>query len=433
MSETKNKGGWQRPARHLLAVASLLTFAHAASAQVLPGPGAIPFVSQDARDRWQRYVLAKPHKAYAVSETGAWSWKQGFASEEEAKAAALGECERYGAPCFLYAVNHSIVWDKGKLAQPPKHEFPTADALPHVDQAAKDKWQAYVDASGHKAYAIAEDGFWAWKSGANNEEIAKATALNACESKTFPCYLYAVNGLLVWDKAKLGEALKGRVSPLEGTQLVVGRSTFAVPEGAWIVGSSQNRPGGDTSNPVVEAYGHLFGPDGQFKAAFFHSASRAASVNPDAAKGPAWTDGACNRTDAIVADPMHTDARSPECLLLDFVTTPDAAAGYDGKIWRWVRANGVEVRTPIISSTYVKYSGPDFVRIVYWMNPAALRVSSLTQSDPSDSNWNPRHLDARFVERLKAWSYGMAESGRASLEAGVPKVDALPAFPVPDQ
>jgi hypothetical protein len=432
MSETKNKGDWPPPARHLLAVATLLTFAQAVSAQVLPGPGAIPFVAQDARDRWQRYVLAKPHKAYAVSETGAWTWKQGFASEEEAKAAALSECERYGAPCFLYAVNHSVVLDKGKLPGKPKHDLPTADALPHVDQAAKDKWQAYLDASGHKAYAIAEDGSWAWKSGANNEEIARTTALNACESRTFPCYLYAVNGQLVWSKAAPGEALKGRVAPLNGTKLVVGRSTFAVPEGAWIVGSSQNGPGGDTSNPVVEAYGHLFGPDGQFQAAFFHSASRAASVNLDAAKRPAWRDGACSRTDAIVADPMHTDAQSAECLLLDFVTAPEAASGYDGKIWRWVRANGVEVRIPIISSTYVKYSGADFVRIVYWINPAALRVPSLAQSLPS-GNWNPRHLDAGFVERLKAWSYGMAENGRASLEAGVPNIEALPAFPMPDQ
>jgi hypothetical protein len=430
MSESKNKGGRQRLSLHLLAVAGLLTIGHGAIGQVLPGPDAIPFVAQDAKDRWQRYVLAKRHKAYAVSETGAWTWKQGFATEEEAKAAALRECERYGSPCFLYAVNHSILWDKGKFPKKPG-ELPAADALPYVDQAAKDKWQAYVDASAHKAYAVAEDGSWAWKSGANSQEIARTTALNACESRTFPCYLYAVNGMLVWGKTAPGEALKGRVSPLEGTKLVVGRSTFAVPEGAWIVGSSQTRPSGDTSNPVVEAYGHWFGPDGQFKAAFFHSASRA-SVSSDAATGPAWRDGACSRTDAIITDPMHADAKSPECLLLDFVTTPEAASGYDGKIWRWVRANGVEVRIPVISSTYVKYSGADFVRIVYWINPAALRVPSLAQGIPSGSTWNPRHLDARFVERLKAWSYGMAESGRASLEVGVPTLEALPAFPVPD-
>lgn len=432
MSDIKNKGDRRRLALHLLAMTGLVTSGHAAIGQVLPGPDAIPYVTQDARDRWQRYVLAKRHKAYAISRTGAWTWKQGFASEDEAKAAALSECGRFGSPCFLYAVNHSIVWDKDKFPPAPKHGLPAADALPFVDQAAKDKWQAYVDASAHKAYAIAEDGSWAWKSGSNSEEIAKTAALNACESRTFPCYLYAVNGQLVWGKAALGEALKGRVAPLQGTKLVVGRSTFAVPEGAWIVGSSQIRPGGDITNPVVEAYGHWFGPDGQFRAAFFHSARRAVPVKPDAATGPAWTDGACNRTDVIIADPMRADARSPECLMLDFVTTPDSASGYDGKIWRWVRANGVEVRVPVVSSTYVKYSGADFVRIVYWINPAALRVPSIAQSDPSGSNWNPRHLDARFVERLKAWSYGMAESGRASLEAGVPQVQALPAFPVPD-
>jgi hypothetical protein len=348
---------WRRPAARLLAAACLVMIALSAGSQALPGPDAIPYVPKEARERWERYVLARAHKAYAVSETGNWSWRQGFDREEDAKAAALSACELYGSPCFLYAVNHTVVWMKDKFKEPPEHEAPAAGVLP----VAGDK------------------------------------------------------------------ALESSVSPLAGTKLTVGRSTFAVPEGAWVVGSSF------TGNQVAEAYGHSFGSDGQFKAAFLHSARHETFVQPDAGTKIASSDGTCDRSDAIIADRMQGDAEFPECLMLDFLTTPETVSGDDGKIWRWLKTNGIDFHDPVISATYVKYSGGDFVRIVYWINPAALGVSSTATSILARNPWNPRNLDAGFIERVKAWSYEMASSGRASLEHRAPKFEALPPFPDPDQ
>jgi hypothetical protein len=364
MFEAKSHVDWQRLAPRLLATACLLMIAHSASSQALPGPDAIPYVPKEARERWERYVLARAHKAYAISETGNWSWRQGFDREEEAIAAALSACERYGSPCFLYAVNQTVVWDKDKFKETPRDEVPAAGVLP----------------------------------------------------------------------AAGGKALESRASPLQGTKLTVGRSTFAVPEGAWMVGSfSRSPPGGDTGNQIVEAYGHWVGSDGLFKAAFFHSARRETIAQPEAGTKVVWTDGTCDRSDAIIADRMHGDAEFPECLMLDFLTSPETASGDDGKIRRWVRMNGIDFQDPVISATYVKYRGGDFVRIVYWINPAALGVSSSADSDRFKSHWNPRNLDAQFIERVKAWSYEMAGSGRASLEDRAPKAEALPPFPDPDQ
>jgi hypothetical protein len=356
MSEIKSSIHWQRLAPRLLATACLVMFAHAAGSQTLPGPDAIPYVTKEARDRWERYVLAKANKAYAVSESGAWAWRQGFEREEDAKAAALSSCERFGSPCFVYAVNQTVVWEKGKVQTTPTDERPAAAAAP-----------APVPA----------------------------------------------------------EEPRSGVSPLQGTKLMVGRFSFPVPEGPWMVGSYfRTPPGGDAGNQIVEAYGHLSGPDGQFKAAFLHGARREPLVHPNGKK-VVWADATCDRSDAIIADRMRGEAGFPECLMLDFLPTAEAASGEDGKIRRWIRANGIEFQGPVISATYVKYKGGDFVRVVYWINPAALGVPS--------SQWDPRNLDARFIERLKAWSYEMASSGRASLDNRAPTAVTLPPFPDPGQ
>lgn len=72
----------------------------------------LPFVDMTARQRWSKYLVGKEHKAYAISETGAWSWSEGKANEEDAREAALERCERYAFPCSVYAINNTVVWDK---------------------------------------------------------------------------------------------------------------------------------------------------------------------------------------------------------------------------------------------------------------------------------------------------------------------------------
>lgn len=73
---------------------------------------ALPFVDMTARQKWPKYLGGKEHKAYAISETGAWAWSEGKASEQEARETALERCEKFAFPCSVYAINNSIVWDK---------------------------------------------------------------------------------------------------------------------------------------------------------------------------------------------------------------------------------------------------------------------------------------------------------------------------------
>ena len=47
-----------------------------------------------------------PPKAFAISERGAMGWATG----DWAAAKALTTCERYGAPCRLYALDNDVVW-----------------------------------------------------------------------------------------------------------------------------------------------------------------------------------------------------------------------------------------------------------------------------------------------------------------------------------
>ncbi len=76
----------------------------------------------------------------------------------------------------------------------------TADNLPHVNAGAKQKWGSYLKGKPNKSYAIAENGSWAWVEGKASEEAARAEAVERCEKFTFPCFTFAVNERIVWDK-----------------------------------------------------------------------------------------------------------------------------------------------------------------------------------------------------------------------------------------
>ncbi len=312
--------------------------------------------------------------------------------------------------------------------------LPSADAIPFVDQSAKDRWSSYVSAKGHKAYAVGENGSWGWEPRKETEEQAKVAALNRCERLSFPCYLFAVNDTVVWDQETFRQALKPRISPLSGTSIVAGRSTFAVPEEPWLVASSQVRAGGDTSNQVVEAYGLLLTPEGRFKAAFFHSARRSSYVDASAGTRLMWSDSTCDKSDTIYFDKLAGQVMFPECLVIDFFADPESTSGWDRRVWYWVRANGIKLTGTTISSSYVKYKGGDFARVTYWINPSEFDVPSRGEIDRNKSPWNPKNLGvdpklAGYVEQLKAWSLEMAANGRASVEKAFPAAGKLRPFP----
>ncbi|WP_042260899.1 dienelactone hydrolase family protein [Paraburkholderia heleia] len=73
--------------------------------------GAVPYVDQAGRDGYRNFLKQYPSRAFAVSDSGAWSWAEGG---DNPMAVAISNCEKHSAdPCRLYAVNNTVVWNNG--------------------------------------------------------------------------------------------------------------------------------------------------------------------------------------------------------------------------------------------------------------------------------------------------------------------------------
>jgi hypothetical protein len=60
------------------------------------------------RQRYQRFLSARPPKALAISPTGAWGWS---AEVPNAMQRALDRCNKHSkSECRLYAVDDIVVW-----------------------------------------------------------------------------------------------------------------------------------------------------------------------------------------------------------------------------------------------------------------------------------------------------------------------------------
>jgi thiol-disulfide isomerase/thioredoxin len=100
-----------------------------ALAVVLPAAaedGAIPHSSKRMREGYREYREAEMHRAFAIAPGGAWSWKSGFDTTDEAVAEAITACQKNtDYPCVSYAINDKVVLD-GKLWPTLWRPYPTA-------------------------------------------------------------------------------------------------------------------------------------------------------------------------------------------------------------------------------------------------------------------------------------------------------------------
>lgn len=75
-----------------------------------------------------------------------------------------------------------------------------AAALPHVGAAAREDYLRFLDAAGHRAFAIAPGGAWAWVAQAPSAAEAIAGALERCGGNTAQsCVPYALDDRVVFD------------------------------------------------------------------------------------------------------------------------------------------------------------------------------------------------------------------------------------------
>ncbi|MDE1181038.1 prolyl oligopeptidase family serine peptidase [Paraburkholderia sp.] len=69
---------------------------------------AVPFVDEAGRNGYRNFLHQYPSRAFAVSDSGAWSWAEGG---DDPMSTAVANCQKQSsAPCRLYAVNQSVVW-----------------------------------------------------------------------------------------------------------------------------------------------------------------------------------------------------------------------------------------------------------------------------------------------------------------------------------
>jgi dienelactone hydrolase len=70
---------------------------------------AVPYVDETGRAGYRNFLSQYSSRAFAVSDSGAWSWAEGG---DDPMAVAIASCQKQSAdPCRLYAVNNRVVWN----------------------------------------------------------------------------------------------------------------------------------------------------------------------------------------------------------------------------------------------------------------------------------------------------------------------------------
>ena len=70
---------------------------------------AVPYVDETGRAGYRNFLSQYSSRAFAVSDSGAWSWAEGG---DDPMAVAIASCQKQSAdPCKLYAVNNRVVWN----------------------------------------------------------------------------------------------------------------------------------------------------------------------------------------------------------------------------------------------------------------------------------------------------------------------------------
>lgn len=85
----------------------------AASARSIGEPQSVPHLNARGRNAYREYLQAEMHRAFVIAPGGAWAWKAGLDTPEEARNAALEECTASTEQtCVVYAVNDDLVFNE---------------------------------------------------------------------------------------------------------------------------------------------------------------------------------------------------------------------------------------------------------------------------------------------------------------------------------
>jgi dienelactone hydrolase len=77
----------------------------------LDAVSSVPFVDESGRQGYRNFLNQYSSRAFAVSDSGAWSWAEGG---DDPMSVAIASCQKQSSdPCHLYAVDNRVVWKDG--------------------------------------------------------------------------------------------------------------------------------------------------------------------------------------------------------------------------------------------------------------------------------------------------------------------------------
>ncbi len=173
-----------------------------ATPMALALPALVPPAELSAANRakFPAYVEAAGNKAFAVAPDGAFGWKSGLRSLDEAQRLALETCARNSRQgCRIAYVNDRPAGSAAAAAAEPPTKPPGAARVrleppAELSAANRAKFTAYLEAAGRKAFAVSSDGAFGWKSGMGSEDSARVGALDNCAKYTrHTCYVVFVD------------------------------------------------------------------------------------------------------------------------------------------------------------------------------------------------------------------------------------------------
>jgi class 3 adenylate cyclase len=174
----------------------------------------VPFVSDQTRLTLARdYIPAGDYKAFAIS-TGPTAFVLNQASEDDAKSAALEQCQRRAdalpqpRKCELYAVGNAVVYAHGRPPVPPlpwiRHDpstekpFVVKDVPLVRDPANTRLGSVFAPGRSSKAVAVGPGGHFFFTVNQDSVEEAARRALEGCGAAAgVPCMIVALDDVFV--------------------------------------------------------------------------------------------------------------------------------------------------------------------------------------------------------------------------------------------
>ncbi|WP_296650565.1 CocE/NonD family hydrolase [Paraburkholderia sp.] len=81
---------------------------HGTGYAAIDSVSAVPFLDADGRSGYRNFLSQYSSRAFAVSDSGAWSWAEGG---DNPMAIAIANCQKHSNDaCHLYAVDNAVVW-----------------------------------------------------------------------------------------------------------------------------------------------------------------------------------------------------------------------------------------------------------------------------------------------------------------------------------